>query len=101
MHAKNTESEGPSRNRSRHNQTYWQRKPYAAFGNGAASFVAGLRATRPRALNEYCAWIESGAPASMLELDTSQRDDLRDAMFRSGYAWPTYFGGHRYGGGGP
>ena len=80
---KNTESEGPSRNRSRHNQTYWQRKPYAAFGNGAASFVAGLRATRPRALNEYCAWIESGAPASMLELDTSQRDDLRDAMFEA------------------
>ena len=75
--------QGPSRNRSRHNQTYWQRKPYAAFGNGAASFVAGLRATRPRALNEYCAWIETGAPASMLEVDTSQRDNLRDAIFEA------------------
>ena len=75
--------QGPSPRRSRHNQTYWQRKPYAAFGNGAASFVGGQRATRPRKLNEYCDWIESGSPISMLDVDTSQRDDLRDAMFEA------------------
>ena len=75
--------QSPSRLRSRHNQAYWKRRPYAAFGNGAASFVAGLRATRPRKLGEYCDWIERGAPTSMLELDSSQRDHLHDAIFEA------------------
>ena len=69
--------------RSRHNQTYWQRQPYAAFGNGAASFVAGVRATRPRKLDEYCDFIENAAPMSSLEVDTSQRDSLQDALFEA------------------
>ena len=32
--------------RSQHNQIYWQGKPYAAYGNGAASFVNWVRASR-------------------------------------------------------
>jgi oxygen-independent coproporphyrinogen-3 oxidase len=32
--------------RSRHNQVYWHGKPYAAYGNGAASFVNSVRASR-------------------------------------------------------
>ena len=34
----------------------------------------------PRGLNAYCDWIHKGAPESNLELDTSQRDNLADAM---------------------
>ncbi|CAJ1365439.1 unnamed protein product [Effrenium voratum] len=67
--------------RSRHNQTYWNRSPYAAFGLGAASFVRNLRATRPRKLEDYCAWIEGRRSTSAaLELDGSQRDCLQDAI---------------------
>ncbi|CAE8624808.1 unnamed protein product [Polarella glacialis] len=70
-----------SPNRSRHNQAYWRRTPYAAFGNGAASFVAGLRATRPRDVEAYLAWVASGGPESGLhEVDISQRDHARDAL---------------------
>ena len=32
--------------RSQHNQIYWHGKPYAAYGNGAASFVNAVRASR-------------------------------------------------------
>ena len=32
--------------RSKHNQIYWHGKPYAAYGNGAASFVNAVRASR-------------------------------------------------------
>lgn len=31
--------------RSQHNQIYWHGKPYAAYGNGAASFVNAVRAS--------------------------------------------------------
>ena len=34
----------------------------------------------PRGLDAYCDWIHNGAPESNLELDTSQRDNLADAM---------------------
>lgn len=148
--------------RSQHNQIYWHGKPYAAYGNGAASFVNAVRASSnlvtldlvfvnvcfqqqahdckycpccpkfsvqslsvyeviqfaisnvhdrklhifnwsryvswlscdlayldhfdfnaslgPRGLDAYCDWIHNGAPESNLELDTSQRDNLADAM---------------------
>ena len=32
--------------RSRHNQIYWHGKAYAAYGNGASSFVNCVRASR-------------------------------------------------------
>ncbi|CAL1155134.1 unnamed protein product [Cladocopium goreaui] len=69
--------------RSRHNQVYWHGKPYAAYGNGAASFVNSVRASRPRSLEAYTAWIEADGAAEHLELDTSQRDHLADAMIEA------------------
>ena len=46
--------------RSQHNQIYWHGAPYAAYGNGAASFVHSIRASRPRSLESYCRWVEAG-----------------------------------------
>eukprot|EP00933_Yihiella_yeosuensis_P070692 TRINITY_DN78841_c0_g1_i1.p1 TRINITY_DN78841_c0_g1~~TRINITY_DN78841_c0_g1_i1.p1 ORF type:complete len:415 (-),score=83.41 TRINITY_DN78841_c0_g1_i1:554-1798(-) len=74
-------SGGLNSNRSRHNQGYWDRRPYAAFGNGAASFVSGIRATRPRKVEDYIAWVRSGGLASGLaEIDTSPCQDRRDPL---------------------
>jgi len=74
-------SKEPSPFRSRHNQGYWSRRPYAAFGNGAASFVHSVRATRPRDVGEYCSWVEKGGTAEGLaEVDASPRDDPREPM---------------------
>ncbi len=39
--------------RSRHNAKYWNDEPYAGFGQGAASYVEGVRWTNPRRFSEY------------------------------------------------
>ena len=43
----------------RHNQVYWQNKPYYGFGMGAASYVESRRFTRPRTRREYYDWLQS------------------------------------------
>lgn len=45
----------------RHNQVYWENRPYYGFGMGAASYVAGKRFTRPRTRREYYSWLSRGA----------------------------------------
>ncbi len=42
----------------RHNQVYWRNQPYYGFGMGAASYLHGVRLTRPRKTQEYYAWVE-------------------------------------------
>lgn len=39
---------------SRHNQVYWHRKPYKAFGLGASSFDGRVRSTALKNLTQYC-----------------------------------------------
>jgi oxygen-independent coproporphyrinogen-3 oxidase len=43
--------------RSRHNQVYWRQQPCYAFGVGAASYLAGRRWSRPKAMAAYVAWV--------------------------------------------
>jgi len=45
----------------KHNQVYWQNRPYYGFGMGAASYVDKKRFTRPRKTQEYYQWVENGA----------------------------------------
>ncbi|XP_078434841.1 radical SAM superfamily protein [Wolffia australiana] len=48
----------------RHNLGYWGNQPFYGFGLGAASFVGGVRFTRPRRMKEYeefVAALEGGA----------------------------------------
>lgn len=44
---------------SRHNRAYWENVPFLAFGNGAASYIAGKRFSRPRGLPEYSRWVDT------------------------------------------
>jgi len=43
----------------RHNRVYWENRPYYGLGMGAASYVEGLRLTRPRKTQEYYQWVRS------------------------------------------
>jgi putative oxygen-independent coproporphyrinogen III oxidase len=43
----------------RHNRVYWENRPYYGFGMGAASYVQGIRVTRPRKRLEYYNWVSS------------------------------------------
>jgi oxygen-independent coproporphyrinogen-3 oxidase len=45
-----------------HNRVYWENRPYYAFGMGAASYVKGVRFTRPRTRKLYYQWVENGCP---------------------------------------
>mmetsp|Transcript_16526 Transcript_16526/g.33772 ORF Transcript_16526/g.33772 Transcript_16526/m.33772 type:complete len:503 (-) Transcript_16526:248-1756(-) len=45
--------------KSRHNETYWDNRPYLGFGMGATSYLAGrTRVARPRTMAAYIAWVE-------------------------------------------
>ena len=42
-----------------HNRIYWKNRPYYAMGMGAASYVEGVRLTRPRQTQAYYQWVRS------------------------------------------
>lgn len=45
--------------RCAHNMAYWDLRPYYAFGVGAASYLAGRRFTRPKAMKQYYGWLDA------------------------------------------
>jgi len=45
---------------SRHNQAYWDRKPYAAFGLGACSFNGSARCQNEKNLGKYMDLVQEG-----------------------------------------
>ncbi|KAL0415776.1 UNVERIFIED_CONTAM: Heme chaperone HemW [Sesamum latifolium] len=61
--------------RCKHNSTYWKNKPFYAFGMGSASYVDGVRFSRPRRLKEYMDYVQN------LEngLTNCSEDDIFDA----------------------
>uniref|UniRef100_A0A453CSL0 Uncharacterized protein n=1 Tax=Aegilops tauschii subsp. strangulata TaxID=200361 RepID=A0A453CSL0_AEGTS len=36
-----------------HNTTYWANRPFYVFGLGSASYINGVRFSRPRRMKEY------------------------------------------------
>jgi len=71
--------------RSRHNTKYWACEPVWGFGMGAASFVNGLRATRPTKMQQYAEWVQllqergyEQAIAQLLALEDAASIDGRD-----------------------
>ncbi|CAN6333634.1 unnamed protein product [Urochloa humidicola] len=42
----------------KHNLTYWQNRPFYAFGLGSASYINGVRYSRPRRMKEYAEWVQ-------------------------------------------
>ena len=62
----------------RHNRVYWENRPYYGFGMGAASYVEGIRFTRPRTRREYYNWLHQGAIAD--NTPNSARDLLLETL---------------------
>ncbi|MGB7708541.1 MAG: radical SAM family heme chaperone HemW [Microcoleus sp.] len=59
----------------RHNRVYWENRAYYGLGMGAASYVQGVRLTRPRKTQEYYQWVrELSARNSPNQLGESQPD---------------------------
>ncbi len=59
----------------RHNRIYWENRPFYGFGMGAASYLQGLRFSRPRTRAHYYQWLAAGCPlpeASETALDRAQ-----------------------------
>ncbi len=50
---------------SRHNATYWQRKPYKGFGLGACSFDGQARSQNEKNLMKYLEMIQAGSPITI------------------------------------
>lgn len=42
----------------KHNLTYWKNKPFYGFGLGSASYVGGLRFSRPKKMKQYVGYVE-------------------------------------------
>ncbi|CAA3016714.1 uncharacterized protein LOC111399480 [Olea europaea var. sylvestris] len=45
--------------RCKHNLTYWKNKSFYGFGLGSASFVGGVRFSRPRRLKDYMGYVQN------------------------------------------
>ncbi|XP_061374783.1 uncharacterized protein LOC133317005 [Gastrolobium bilobum] len=43
----------------KHNFTYWKNKPFYGFGLGSASFIGGLRFSRPKKVNDYINFVQN------------------------------------------
>ncbi|KDP30975.1 hypothetical protein JCGZ_11351 [Jatropha curcas] len=43
----------------KHNFTYWKNKPFYGFGLGSASYINGLRFSRPRKMKEYMGYVQN------------------------------------------
>ena len=55
--------------RSRHNQVYWQNKPYCGFGAGATSYIDGVRSTNIKSPKDYIdSLLNGGSPVDSSEV---------------------------------
>jgi coproporphyrinogen III oxidase-like Fe-S oxidoreductase len=43
----------------KHNVTYWQNRSFYAFGLESASYINGVRFSRPRRMTEYAEWVQN------------------------------------------
>jgi oxygen-independent coproporphyrinogen-3 oxidase len=62
--------------RSRHNQVYWRRGEYLAFGPGAAGFLGNLRYGNVKPVGRYAQLLDDGR----LPIDMSERLDARQVL---------------------
>ncbi|RDX87739.1 hypothetical protein CR513_30756, partial [Mucuna pruriens] len=70
----------------KHNFTYWKNKPFYGFGLGSASFVGGLRFSRPRKVNDYINFVqnlENGLVNSSVNDHIDGKDTVMDVVMLS------------------
>jgi putative oxygen-independent coproporphyrinogen III oxidase len=60
----------------RHNRVYWENRAYYGLGMGAASYVQGVRLTRPRKTQEYYQWVRELSDRNSLNLLGKSQQDL-------------------------
>ncbi|KAL9228418.1 hypothetical protein vseg_004004 [Gypsophila vaccaria] len=69
-----------------HNLTYWKNRSFYAFGLGSASYLNGLRFSRPKKLREYKAYVENlevGLPAYLDNHNIDPKDRAMDVVMLS------------------
>lgn len=70
----------------KHNFIYWKNEPFYAFGLGSASFVGGLRYSRPRKVNDYINFVqnlENGLVDSSGDGNINAKDTAMDVVMLS------------------
>ena len=70
----------------KHNFIYWKNKPFYGFGLCSASFVGGLRFSRPRKVNDYISFVqnlENGLVNSSVKGHISGKDTIMDVVMLS------------------
>lgn len=68
-------------NRCRHNLTYWEARPYFAFGPGAARYLDGIRSTNDRNVVRWINKWKQGIPAIQDREQLSPEEKAREAVF--------------------
>ena len=61
----------------KHNQVYWKNKPFYGFGLGSASYVGGLRFSRPKKMKGYADFV-GNLENGMVNCDNNEHIDSRD-----------------------
>lgn len=64
----------------KHNYTYWKNKPFYAFGLGSASFINGVRFSRPRNMKEYMSYVQNLENGMVNECGNDQTNVKDKAM---------------------
>ncbi|KAF6165325.1 hypothetical protein GIB67_018769 [Kingdonia uniflora] len=61
----------------KHNLTYWDNKSYYAFGLGSASYLDGVRFSRPRKMKEYANYVQ-GLENGLVDHHSNSDIDSKD-----------------------
>ncbi|XP_050223897.1 uncharacterized protein LOC126673705 [Mercurialis annua] len=64
----------------KHNYTYWKNKPFYAFGLGSASYLNGVRFSRPRRMKEYADYVRNLENETVNDSGNDSRDAKDMAM---------------------
>ncbi|KAK8488954.1 hypothetical protein V6N13_060926 [Hibiscus sabdariffa] len=62
----------------KHNFTYWKNKPFYGFGLGSASYVSGMRFSRPKNMRGYIDFVQSLENGTAADYTGNTNTDVRD-----------------------
>lgn len=62
----------------KHNVTYWQNRSFYAFGLGSASYLGGMRFSRPKKMKEYANYVQGLEDGAVLNHEGNGLVDAKD-----------------------